>query len=241
MKLIKVKDYDAMSSKAADFISAQVMEKKASILGLATGSTMIGLYGQLVGKYKRGELDFSAVKTVNLDEYIGLSSKDSQSYGYYMHEYLFKHINIKAGNYHLPCGVCTDVEEECKAYDFLIESLGGIDLQLLGLGVDGHIGFNEPADQFIKNTHFIRLDESTIQANARFFEDENDVPKFALTMGIGPIMAAKKILLCVNGKAKASILNKVLNGPVTSMVPGSILQLHQGLTVIADEEALSEL
>lgn len=241
MKLIRVKDYDEMGSKAADFIAGQIIEKKDSVLGLATGSTMIGLYGELVAKYKNGELDFSAVKSVNLDEYIGLSSADSQSYGYYMHEYLFKHINIKEGNYHLPCGVCSDVEEECKAYDFLIESLGGIDLQLLGLGVDGHIGFNEPADQFIKNTHFIRLDESTIQANARFFENENDVPKHALTMGIGPIMGAKKVLLCVNGKAKASILKKVLSGPITSMVPGSILQLHRDLTVIADEEALSEM
>lgn len=241
MKLIQVKDYDEMSRKAADFIAAQILAKKNSILGLATGSTMIGLYGELVSRHKMGELDFSAVRTVNLDEYIGLSSQDSQSYGYYMHEYLFKHVNIKAGNYHLPCGICADVEEECRAYDFLIESLGGIDLQLLGLGVDGHIGFNEPAAHFIKETHFIRLDESTIKANARFFEHEYQVPKHAITMGIGPIMAAKKALLCVNGKGKAPILKKVLADPVSPIVPGSILQLHRDLTVIADEDALSEM
>lgn len=241
MKLIRVKDYKEMSSKAANFIAAQLIEKKDSVLGLATGSTMIGLYGELVSKYKKGEIDFSAVKTINLDEYIGLSSKDTQSYGYYMNEYLFKHINIKRGNYHLPCGICEDVNEECRAYDFLIKTLQGIDLQLLGLGVDGHIGFNEPSHNFVKDTHFIRLDESTIKANARFFQHEYEVPQHAITVGVGPIMTAKKALLCVNGKAKATILKKVLGEPVTSMVPGSILQLHRNLTVIADEEALSEL
>lgn len=241
MKLIPVKNYDEMSLKAADFIAAQLMEKKDSVLGLATGSTMIGLYGELVAKHKRGELDFSQVKTLNLDEYIGLSSSDVQSYGYYMKEYLFKHVNMKEGNYHIPCGVCQDIEDECRAYDFLIKTLGGIDLQLMGLGVDGHIGFNEPGESFIKDTHFIRLDETTIKANARFFEQEYQVPKHAITMGIGPIMASKKALLCANGKSKAAILKKVLTEPVSPLVPGSILQLHPNLTVIADEEALSEI
>ncbi len=238
MKIIRAKDYKEMSGKAADIISAQVIQKSNSVLGLATGSTMLGLYEILISYYRNGDLDFSKVKTVNLDEYLGLHPSNPQSYRYYMDQNLFDHINILPENTHLPSGMVDDAEEECAAYDALIESLGGVDLQLLGLGLDGHIGFNEPGEAFIKESHCIMLDESTIKANSRFFDYEDDVPRHALTMGIGPIMNAKTVLLCVNGKTKASILKQVLFGPITPKVPGSILQLHPHLTVVADEEAL---
>lgn len=241
MKIIRTKDYQDMSRKAANIITAQVIQKDDSVLGLATGSTMLGLYEELIRRYREGDLDFSDVKTVNLDEYLGLHPSNSQSYRYYMNENLFSHINIPIENTHLPSGMADDTDEECGAYDVLIESLGGIDLQLLGLGLDGHIGFNEPGDAFIKESHCILLDASTIKANARFFEHEDDVPRHALTMGMGAIMKAKTVLLCVNGRAKASILKKVLYGPITPRVPGSILQLHPNLIVVADEEALSEI
>ncbi len=241
MKLIRTKDYEEMSRKAADHMAAQVIGKEDSVLGLATGSTMLGLYEDLASRFRKGDLDFSKTKSVNLDEYLGLHPSNPQSYRYYMNENLFRHINIPAENTHLPSGMVDDAEAECAAYDALIESLGGIDLQLLGLGLDGHIGFNEPGDAFIKETHCILLDASTIKANARFFDHEDDVPRHALTMGMGAIMKAKKVVLCVNGKAKASILKQVLYGPITPRVPGSILQLHPNLVVVADEEALGEI
>ncbi len=241
MKLIRTKDYQAMSTKASSIIAAQVIQKEDSVLGLATGSTMVGLYDDLVSRHCKGDLDFSKVRTVNLDEYLGLDPANPQSYRYYMNKNLFSHINIPVENTHLPNGMADNADGECAAYDALIESLGGIDLQLLGLGLDGHIGFNEPGEAFIKESHCILLDPSTIKANARFFDHEDDVPRHALTMGMGAIMKAKTLLLCVNGKAKASILREVLYGPITPKVPGSILQLHQNLIVVADEEALSEI
>lgn len=241
MKIIRTKDYQDMGRKAANIVAAQVILKEDSVLGLATGSTMVGLYEELASRYCLGDLDFSKARTVNLDEYLGLHPSNSQSYRYYMDKNLFSRINILPQNTHLPSGMADDTDMECAAYDALIESLGGIDLQLLGLGLDGHIGFNEPGEIFFNNSHCILLDESTIKANSRFFEHEDDVPRHALTMGIGAIMKAKTVLLCVNGIAKASILKEVLYGPITPEVPGSILQLHPHLIVVADEEALSEI
>lgn len=238
MRIIKAKDYKDMSRKAANVISAQVILKSNCVLGLATGTTVLGIYEQLIDWYQKGDIDFSNVKSVNLDEYVGLSSGNEQSYRYYMNSNFFRHINICLENTHFPNGLATDLEEECRKYDRLIEALGGIDLQLLGLGHNGHIGFNEPDEAFEKLTHHVKLNESTRQANARFFEKEEKVPKFAITMGIKSIMQAKRIVLCVSGAKKADILKQVLTGPVTPARPGSILQMHPNLTVIADEDAL---
>ena len=239
MKIISAKDYEAMSRQAANIIAAQVTLKPNCVLGLATGGTPIGTYKELIAKYQAGELDFSAVKTVNLDEYVGLDVTSDQSYVYFMRDNLFHHVNIDLANTNVPCGVADDLEAECARYDELIRSYGGIDLQLLGLGHNGHIAFNEPADHFPVGTHQVKLDESTIQANKRFFEKEEDVPRSALTMGIGSIMGARKILMVVNGKGKAEIVKKAFFGPVTPEVPASVLQLHPDFTLVADEEALS--
>ncbi|MBT9778652.1 glucosamine-6-phosphate deaminase [Clostridium sp. MCC353] len=241
MKVIRTKDYQDMSRKAANVISAQVIMKPDCVLGLATGSTPIGTYKQLIDWYNKGDLDFSEVKTVNLDEYKGLSRDNDQSYYYFMYNNLFKHINIKLENTNVPNGTEPDSEKECSRYDDVINSLGGADLQLLGLGHNGHIGFNEPDDTFAKTTHCVDLQESTIEANKRFFADINDVPRQAYTMGIKTIMQAKKILLVVSGEDKAAILREVLTGPITPKVPASILQLHNDVVVVADEAALSKI
>ncbi len=239
MKIYKAKNYQEMSRKAAGLIAAQVLMKPDCVLGLATGSTPIGTYSRLVELYQNGELDFSEVKTVNLDEYKGLSGEHEQSYRYFMTEHLFSKVNIFPENTNIPNGMEPDAETECSYYDALIQSLGGIDLQLLGLGHNGHIGFNEPCEVFAKGTHCVNLTDSTIQANTRFFNSREEVPKQAYTMGIQSIMRAKKILLIVSGRDKAEILQKTLYGDVTPHVPASILQMHSDLTVIADEEACS--
>lgn len=241
MKVYKAKDYQDMSRKAANVISAQVIMKPDCVLGLATGSTPIGTYKQLIDWYSKGDLDFSEVKSVNLDEYKGLSKDNDQSYYYFMYNNLFKHINIKLENTNVPDGTEPDSDKECSRYDDVINGLGGADLQLLGLGHNGHIGFNEPDDSFAKTTHCVDLQESTIEANKRFFADVNDVPRQAYTMGIKTIMQAKKILLLVSGEDKAEILRDVLTGPITPKVPASILQLHNDVVVIADEAALSKM
>ncbi|MDD3169130.1 MAG: glucosamine-6-phosphate deaminase [Eubacteriales bacterium] len=238
MRIIKAKTYGDMSRKAANVISAQVILKNNCVLGLATGATVLGIYQQLIEWYQKGDIDFSGARSVNLDEYVGLAGSHEQSYRHYMDTNFFQHINIKQENTHLPNGMTENIEEECDQYDALIESLGGIDLQLLGLGHKGHIGFNEPDEAFEKLTHCVRLKETTRKANARFFEKEDQVPKKAITMGIKSIMQAKRIVLCVSGAHKAEILNQVLTGPVTPALPGSILQMHPNLTVVADEEAL---
>lgn len=241
MKLVQAKDYDDMSRKAANLLAAQVVLRPESVLGLATGGTMLGLYGRLIEYYRQGDLDFGQVRTVNLDEYVGLQPTDAQSYAFYMRENLFDGINIRPEATHLPSGIAADVEAECAAYEALIQDLGGIDMQLLGLGPNGHIGFNEPADAFPVATHQIELSESTRQANARFFSRPEDVPTRAITMGIGTIMQARRIVLCVSGPAKAEALRRVMTGPVDPRVPGSVLQLHPQVTVIADREACSLL
>ncbi len=241
MKIIEAVDYKGMSRKAANIISAQVILYPRSVLGLATGSTPIGVYQQLIEWYNKGDLDFSRVCTVNLDEYCGLGPDHPQSYRYYMRTNFFDHVNIPEKNIHIPNGLAQDKTAECADYDRMIAVLGGIDLQLLGLGNDGHIGFNEPNGSFNKTTHRAVLKEETIQANSRFFNDPNEVPKYAITMGIKSIMQAKKILMVVSGAGKADILEKSLFGPVTPLVPASILQLHPDVTVVADEEALSQI
>ena len=239
MKIYETENYEEMSRKAANILSAQVILKPDCVLGLATGSTPIGTYDKLVEWYEKGDLDFSEVKTVNLDEYRGLTRDNDQSYYYFMHEHLFDRVNIDPENTNVPNGTEPDADKECERYEKLIESMGGVDIQLLGLGHNGHIGFNEPADEFDKVTHCVDLQESTIEANKRFFASADDVPRQAYTMGIKSIMAAKKILLVATGSAKADALYKSLYGPITPNVPASILQLHQDVTVVADEDALS--
>lgn len=241
MRIIKAKDYNDMSKKAAGVIASQVTLNPDSVLGLATGSTVEGLYSTLADWYSQGTLDFSKIKSVNLDEYVGLSQDHDQSYYYFMNTNLFSKINVDLKNVNLPDGMAKDTDAECKRYDGVIDELGGTDIQLLGLGHNGHIGFNEPMDEFKKGTHCVELTQDTISSNARFFESENEVPRKALTMGIKNIMQAKKVLLCVSGKAKSEILKEVLTGPVIPQVPGSILQLHSDLVVVADEDALSKM
>lgn len=241
LKIYKVKNYDEMSKKAATLIAAQVIANPESVLGLATGSTPVGTYEYLSKWYKESylDIDFSDVKVVNLDEYKGLPRDNDQSYYYFMQHNLFKNINIKAENTHIPNGLETDEVKACSEYEQIIKSLGGVDLQLLGIGGNGHIGFNEPSDVFIKNCHCIELTEATIEANSRFFENKEDVPKKAYTMGVGNIMKASKILLLASGKAKSNAIKQLLSGEITAKVPASVLQLHHNVTIIADEEALS--
>lgn len=241
MKIYKAKDYKDMSRKAANIISAQVIMKPNCVLGLATGSTPIGTYDQLVEWYNKGDLDFSEVTTVNLDEYKGLPRTNNQSYYYFMHQHLFDRVNIDPERTNVPNGMEPDAEKECGRYEELIRSLGGVDLQLLGLGHNGHIGFNEPGEAFEKETHCVDLTESTIEANKRFFASADDVPKQAYTMGIKTIMQAKKILIVVNGENKADIVERAFFGPVTPEVPASILQLHNDVTLVGDEEALAKI
>jgi len=241
MRVIKGKDYKDMSRKAANIISAEIITKPNCVLGLATGSSPIGIYENLVHWYEQDDLDFSQVTSVNLDEYKGLPKENDQSYDYFMHEYLFNKVNIKPENINIPNGMEEDAQKECARYNQVLEDIGGVDLQLLGIGHNGHIGFNEPGEAFEKETHCVDLTESTINANKRFFEKEEDVPRQAYTMGIKSIMKAKKILLIISGKEKASIVKEAFLGPVTPKVPASILQLHNDVILVADEDALSEV
>lgn len=241
MKIIRTRDYQDMSRKSANIISAQVILNPDSVLGLATGSSPIGTYKKLVEWCNKGDIDFSNVKTVNLDEYIGLSKDNPCSYYYFMYENLFKHINIDLKNTHIPDGTQKDTKLECERYDRLLAAVGQVDLQLLGIGNNGHIGFNEPFDTFRKSTFCVKLAQSTIDANARFFNSVEDIPRYAYTMGIGSIMSAKKILLVVHGEGKADILREAIEGPITPLVPASVLQLHNDVTIVADESALSKL
>ncbi len=236
MKFIKVDTYQKLSRDAAAIIAAEVIHKPGCVLGLATGSSPEGIYAQLIEWYKNGDIDFSGVTSVNLDEYIGLDGSHDQSYRYFMQNKLFNHINIKPENTHVPNGCAEDFETECERYDTMIADMGGIDLQLLGIGLDGHIGFNEPDKYFEKSTHLVDLHESTIKANARFFASEDEVPRKAITMGMMSIMQSKKVLLIANGAAKKEILEKAFFGPITPEVPASILQLHSDLTVIYSEK-----
>ncbi len=234
MKFITVENYEILSRKAAAIIAAEVIAKPNCVLGLATGSSPIGTYKNLIEWCKNGDLDFSEVSSINLDEYTGLDGDNDQSYRYFMNNNLFNFINIDKEKTFVPNGKATDIKAECEAYDKRIAEMG-IDIQLLGIGLDGHIGFNEPDEFFTKETHQVTLDPSTIEANARFFESIDDVPKTAVTMGMGGIMSAKKVLLIANGKNKKDILEKAFFGPIDPKVPASILQLHPDVTVIFSE------
>jgi len=239
MKILYAKDFQTMSRKAANIISAQVILKPNSVLGFATGSSPLGVYEQLIEWYRKGDLDFSAVRTVNLDEYYGLDKSSPQSYAYFMYQNFFKDINIDPNNTYLPDGTNLDAEAECCRYNQIIGDLGGIDLQLLGIGHNGHIGFNEPGEAFERETHCVALAEKTIEANKRFFDSVDEVPRKAYTMGIKNIMNARKILLIASGEGKAEILCRALTGPIAPSVPASVLQLHNDVTVVADAPALS--
>lgn len=238
MKYLVAENTEEMSLLAADIFAEQIKRKPDCVLGLATGSTPVPLYAELVRRNKSGKADFSRVRSVNLDEYVGLGEHHPQSYRYFMQQHLFDHINIDPANTCLPDGLAADITEACREYDKLIIGWGGIDLQLLGIGHNGHIGFNEPGTVFTLKTHMVDIAERTRLANARFFEnDPKKVPKQAITMGIGNIMGARKIILLVSGESKAEILRRSLTEDVTPAVPASVLQLHPDLTVIADREA----
>ena len=241
MRVYIGKNYDEMSRIAANILSAQVTMKPDCVLGLATGSTPIGTYKVLIDRCAKGDLDFSQVKSINLDEYVGLSGEHDQSYRYFMNHNLFNHINIDKANTNVPNGLAEDTDAECQRYNEVISTLGPIDIQVLGMGHNGHIGFNEPDDYFPLLTHKVDLAQSTIDANARFFASADEVPRQALTMGIQTIMQAKKVLVVVSGKDKAEIVKKAFTGPVTPQVPASILQMHSDVILVADEAAASLL
>jgi len=240
MKVVVVKNYDEISFQVAQLIADQIINKRNSVLGLATGSTLIGVYRELIRKFQKGELDFSKVVTFNLDEYYGLSPEHPQSYSFFMWNILFKHINLKKENIHLLNGVTENIAKECKQYEDLIQKSGGIDLQILGIGDNGHIGFNEPDISLDTRTHLVNLTAKTIRANSRFFNNAQEVPKQAITMGIGTIMQAKEIILLANGKRKARVVERTINGPITTKVPATVLQLHNDVTIIVDQEAASQ-
>ena len=241
MRIYREKDYDAMSRRAATIIAAQIVAKPDCVLGLAPGSSPVGPYKNLVAWNKQGDISFKEVRSVNLDEYYGLSGDHDQSYRYFMQTNLFDHVDIVPENTNVPNGLAQDPEAEGERYEALVASLGYADLQLLGMGRNGHIGFNEPCGEFPLITHLVDLTESTIEANARFFASADDVPKQALSMGIGTIMKARKILVVVSGEDKADAVAKAVQGPIAPEVPASILQLHPDVTIVGDEAALSGL
>ena len=241
MKIYVAEDYQGMSRKAANIVSAQVILNPSSVLGLATGSTPIGMYKQLIAWYKKNDLDFAQVKSVNLDEYVGLPPTHDQSYRYFMQTNLFDHINIDPASTNVPNGLAEDPEAECERYNQIIRSTGGIDIQVLGMGHNGHIGFNEPGDAFELETHVVDLTDRTIDANARFFASRDEVPRKAITMGIKSIMQARRILVVVSGEDKADIVKTAFTGPVTPKVPASILQMHPDVLLVGDKAALSKL
>ncbi|MGN0026487.1 MAG: glucosamine-6-phosphate deaminase [Clostridium sp.] len=237
MKVIVTKNYDELSKVAANEMAMVVKNNPKAILGLATGGSPIGMYKELIKMNKEGEIDFSNVTTVNLDEYVGLSGDHPQSYRYFMNENLFNHINIDKKNTYVPNGLAKNIEEECKNYDNKIENLGGTDVQLLGIGNNGHIAFNEPDEDLVSGTHLTNLTQDTIQANARFFDSIDEVPKTALTMGLGGIMKSKKIIVIASGESKAEAVKAMVNGKISTKMPASMLQMHRDVVVIVDEAA----
>ncbi|MBE6052972.1 MAG: glucosamine-6-phosphate deaminase [Clostridium sartagoforme] len=237
MKIIVTKNYDELSKIAAEEMAGVVRNNPKAILGLATGSSPIGMYKELIRMNKDGEIDFSNITTVNLDEYVGLSGDHPQSYRYFMNENLFNHINIDKKNTYVPNGLASNIEEECKIYDNKIAQLGGTDVQLLGIGNNGHIAFNEPDENLVSGTHLTNLTEDTIQANARFFDSIDEVPKTALTMGLAGIMKSKKIIVIASGESKAEAVKEMVSGKISTKMPASMLQMHSNVTVIVDEAA----
>lgn len=241
MRIYREKDYEAMSRRAAQIIAAEIVHNPACLLGLATGSTPEGAYRYLVDWYKQGLLSFKDVRSVNLDEYVGLAPDHDQSYRYFMQSNLFGHVDIDPANTRVPDGLTRDAKAFCDEYDAFIRAQGYVDLQLLGIGRNGHIGFNEPGGCFVKETHVVDLAESTIDANARFFASRDDVPKQAISMGMGAIMGAKKVLLCASGEEKADAICGSILGSISPSCPASILQLHPDVIVVVDEAAFSKL
>lgn len=239
MRVIVTENYDELSEKAAKIIASQIMLKPDCVLGLATGSTPEGLYKRLIKLYNDGEVDFSKVVSFNLDEYYPISPENNQSYRYFMNEKLFSHINIDINKTHVPNGETKDVEKECANYEKMIEDAGGIDMQLLGIGVNGHIGFNEPDANLNTLTHITNLTESTIEANSRFFESREKVPTKAITMGIATILKARRIVLLASGKTKHSAVSELLNDDITTENPATMLKVHPDITLICDKEAYS--
>ncbi|MHB8033365.1 glucosamine-6-phosphate deaminase [Clostridium botulinum] len=241
MRIIVVDNYEEMSKKAAAMVASQVILKPDSVIGLATGDTPIGMYKEIINIYKNQKMDFSKVRTFNLDEYYGLNRENPQSYYYYMINNLFNHVNIDKNNINIPNGMADKIEIECKEYERKIDKVGGIDLQILGIGVNGHIGFNEPDTSFESETHLVNLDEKTIESNSRFFSSKDQVPTKAISMGIRTIMHSKKIILLVCGQNKADAIFKAIEGKITPNIPASILQLHKDVVVIVDRKAASKL
>lgn len=241
MNIIPVKNYQDMSRKAAEIVSETINTMDKPVLGLATGSTPEGLYQCLINEHKEGNISFRHVTTFNLDEYVGLHGSDPNSYRYYMYDKLFRHIDIKIENTYVPNGVAEDLEKECISYENLIQEHASIDLQILGIGLNGHIGFNEPGTSFTSRTHIVELDEITRQANARFFKSLDDVPTKAITTGIGTIMESKKIILLISGENKAETVARLVNGEISETFPASILNEHSNVSIIADVASLSKL
>ncbi|MCL1971723.1 MAG: glucosamine-6-phosphate deaminase [Endomicrobia bacterium] len=241
MERIICKNYDEVSLLGANIFAKQIKQNPKSILGLATGSTPVGMYKKLAEMYNKNGLDFSEIRTFNLDEYYPIKKDDEQSYNFFMRDNLFSHINIKPENVHLPNGESADPKEECAAYEQMLTDAGGVDIQLLGVGVNGHLGFNEPEDELKLATHLTNLTPSTIEANSRFFKNIEDVPTMALTMGMGTIMKAKSILLLITGENKAPVAKKLFSGVITTSLPASFLHLHPNATVLLDEAAASLL
>ncbi len=241
VRLFVCDDYDSMSEKAAAIVGGAMMQKNDFILGLATGSSPVGLYQGLIRQNKAGLLDFSQVRSYNLDEYYPIAPENPQSYVYFMNENLFDHVNVKKENVHLPDGNAADVEQACRDYEAVLTQLGGVDLQVLGIGSNGHIGFNEPCDEFVGPTHVVTLTENTIKDNSRFFASADEVPRKAVSMGIGTIMNAKKIVLVASGANKADAVKAALEGPVVPSMPASILQFHKDVTFVIDKAAAAKL
>ncbi|MBB6283284.1 glucosamine-6-phosphate deaminase [Geobacillus subterraneus] len=239
MKLIEVADYTDMSRQAARMIIEQVKEKPTAVLGLATGSTVLGVYHELVADHRQCGTSYQFVRTVNLDEYVGLGPDHPNSYRYYMNEHLFSNLDIPLDETHVPDGLAADLDEECRRYEQLIDALGGIDLQLLGIGRNGHIGFNEPGTPFSSTTHVVELAASTREANARFFPSLDDVPHYAITMGIATILRSRRIVLLASGAEKAAALARLFGGVISPELPASALHLHPDVTIVADQKALS--
>jgi len=238
MRIITCENYDEMSKAAAKMVAEQISAKPNSVLGLATGSTPEGMYAELARMHQNGELDFSNVTTFNLDEYYPIDRQNDQSYYYFMNKHLYGKVNLKSENVHIPNGGASDVEAECVNYDKKIDDAGGIDLQILGIGGNGHIAFNEPEEELIAGTHVVELTEDTIKANARFFESESDVPRHALTSGMATIMKARQIILMISGKSKTAPLKKLLSGKITTACPATMLNMHANVVVIADKDAM---
>ena len=239
MRVITCKNYEEMSKTAARLVAGQVSLKPNCVLGLATGSTPEGMYTELARMYQNGELDFSSVSTFNLDEYCPIDKENDQSYYYFMNKHLYSKVNLKPENVHIPNGSAKDIETECANYDKMIDSAGGIDLQILGIGSNGHIAFNEPEDELTAGTHRVELTEDTIKANSRFFASEADVPRHALTSGMATIMKSKKIILMISGKNKSEPLKKLLTGKITTSCPATMLNMHADVIVLADEDAMN--